>query len=284
MQNRQASAALLARYGLTKEAFAAAFPKGSRGFRLLTPGNPKTEKGRGAGYWTFILHLAPAKLSGFNVCSMATKGCMAACLNTAGRGGIMAGHGILTADDVAKGIVNSIQKARIRKTKAFFAHRDAFMAVLVDDVRKAINLAERNGFIPVFRLNGTSDIRWETIPANVPGEWHNTSVMDLFSHVQFYDYTKIANRRNIPANYSLTFSLADGNETHARTALANGMNVAAVFADKRRVARAEAEGFLDYPVSNGDETDLRFLDPAGHVIALYAKGNAKRDTSGFVVR
>jgi hypothetical protein len=256
-----------------------AFPKGSRGFRLLTPGNPKTEKGRGAGYWTFILHLAPASLSGFNVCAMATAGCKAACLNTAGRGGIMAGHGILTADDVASGLHNTIQKARIRKTKAFFAARHEFMAHLVADIVKAIKLARRNGFTPVFRLNGTSDIRWETIR-----DANGRTIFNHFPDVQFYDYTKIANRRGIPANYALTFSLADGNETHARAALANGLNVAAVFSDKARVSRAISEGFLGRPVANGDDTDLRFLDPANHVIALYAKGNAKRDTSGFVVR
>lgn len=257
----------------------AVFPKGARGFRLLTPGNPKTEKGRGAGYWTFILHLAPASLSGFNVCPMATAGCKAACLNTAGRGGIMAGHGILTADDVAAGMHNTIQKARIRKTKAFFAHRNAFMAVLVADIEKAIKLARRNGFTPVFRLNGTSDIRWENYQAN-----DGRNVFETFPDVQFYDYTKLANRKNIPANYALTFSLADGNETQARAAIANGLNVAAVFADKARVARAVSDGFLGAPVANGDDTDLRFLDPANHVIALYAKGNAKRDTTGFVVR
>jgi hypothetical protein len=256
-----------------------AFPKGSRGFRLLTPGNPKTEKGRGAGYWTFILHLAPASLSGFNVCAMATAGCKAACLNTAGRGGIMAGHGILTADDVAAGLHNTIQKARIRKTKAFFALRNEFMAVLVADISKAIKLARRNGFTPVFRLNGTSDIRWETVR-----DANGRNVFEHFPQVQFYDYTKIANRRGIPSNYALTFSLADGNEAHARAALANGLNVAAVFSDKARVSRAISEGFLGHPVANGDDTDLRFLDPANHVIALYAKGNAKRDTSGFVVR
>jgi len=37
--------------------------RGNQGFRLLTPGNPRTEKGKGQGYWTFILHLAPASLS-----------------------------------------------------------------------------------------------------------------------------------------------------------------------------------------------------------------------------
>lgn len=257
--------------------------KGSRGFQLLTVGNPKTEKGKGAGYQTFILHLAPAALSGWNVCPMATNGCRAACLNTAGRGGIMGGHGILTAADVANGIRNTIQNARINRTRLFFSDRASFMRLLVKEVRKAIRLAERNGFVPVFRLNGTSDIRWETIAIDQPGEWKERNIMDLFSDVQFYDYTKLANRKGLPRNYALTFSLADGNAEQARDALANGMNVAAVFRDKARVGLALSDGYLGFPVTPGDETDLRFLDPAGHVVALYAKGNAKRDQSGFVV-
>lgn len=246
-------------------------------FKILTPGNPKTEKGKGAGYWTFILHLAPAKLSGFNTCPMATKGCKAACLNTAGRGGIMAGHGILTAADVSKGIRNQIQHARIRKARWFFEDRKRFMAALVAEMRKAVRLAKRDGYTPAFRLNGTSDIRWESIA--VEGA---PNVMALFPDVQFYDYTKLANRKGIPSNYALTFSLADGNDEQAMAALSNGMNVAAVFRDKATVAHYEQAGFMGRRVSNGDETDLRFLDPRNVVVALYAKGNARRDKSGFV--
>ena len=249
----------------------------AHGFKLLTPGNPKTEKGRGAGYWTFILHLAPARLSGFNVCAMATQGCIAACLNTAGRGGIMGGHGILTHADVAAGIQNTIQRARIRRTRWFFEDRAGFMTALADDIAKAIAKAKRTGFVPVFRLNGTSDIRWEREPvAGFP------NIMTLFPDVQFYDYTKLPNRRNVPANYDITFSLADGNEQHARTAWQNGMNVAAVFRNADTVARYVAQGFQGMPVFVGDDSDLRFLDPRGVIVALYAKGNAKRDASGFV--
>lgn len=249
----------------------------SNGYRLLSPSNPKINKGRGAGYWTFILHLAPARLSGFNTCPMATAGCKAACLNTAGRGGIMAGHGILTEQDVLAGVHNEIQAARIRKTRRFFLDRERFMQVLVADITKAIRVARAKGYTPAFRLNGTSDIRWESIPVNGA-----PNIMALFPDVQFYDYTKIANRKNLPANYALTFSLADGNDQQAATALANGMNVAAVFRNKATVNRVLATGFMGHPVFGGDESDLRFLDPANHVIALYAKGNARKDTSGFV--
>jgi hypothetical protein len=253
---------------------------GSQGFRLLTPGNPKTEKGRGLGYWTFILHLAPAKLSGFNVCPMATAGCKRACLNTAGRGGISRG-GILSYRDVARGVRNEIQTARRLRTRAFFENRAEFMALLAFEIAKACKRARTQGYVPVFRLNGTSDIRWEIVPV---GGFPN--IMTMFSDVQFYDYTKIANRKNIPANYHLTFSLADGNEDASIAAIANGMNVAAVFRNKDVVARMLADGMQlggqHVPVTRGDDTDLRFLDLPGHVIALYAKGNAKRDASGFV--
>jgi hypothetical protein len=250
-------------------------------FKLLTAGNPKTEKGEAKGYWTFILHLAPAKLSGFQVCPMATQGCKAACLNTAGRGGMIAGQARLTVADIESGTLNHIQKARIRRTRSYFQERSAFMSTLAADIRKAIAAAHKAGFVPVFRLNGTSDIRWESVP--VDGA---PSIFALFPDVQFYDYTKLPNRKNLPSNYHVTFSLADGNDARASQALDNGLSVAAVFRDKATVARYEAEGFtlggLPVPVVNGDESDLRFLDPRGVIVALYAKGNAKADRSGFV--
>jgi hypothetical protein len=36
-------------------------------------------------------------------------------------------------------------------------------------------------------------------------------------------------------------------------------------------------------VVDGDDSDIRHLDPMGAAVALYAKGKAKKDTSGFVV-
>lgn len=247
--------------------------------KLLTVGNPKTEKGEKLGYWTAVLHLAPAKLSGFEVCAAATDGCRAACLNTAGRGGMMAGTSRLTYDDVAAGKHNHIQAARIRRTRQLFEERQVFLAALLLEIRAFVAKARKAGFTPAIRLNATSDIRWEAAPYHVNGK----SIMEHFPDVTFYDYTKLANRKNLPANYHLTFSLADGNQLQAYAALQNGINVAAVFRSKADVADAIEGGFMGRTVVDGDETDLRFLDPKGGVIvALYAKGNATRDTTGFV--
>ena len=239
---------------------------------LLTRGNPKILKGQSQGYLTFILHLAPASLSGYNTCASATDGCKLACLNTAGRGGIpnarpvtvQGRHGAMTVSNV-------IQAARIRKTVWFFEDRVGFMAQLVKEIRAGIRYAQKMGLIPVFRLNGTSDLRWESV--GVDGA---RNVMELFPDVQFYDYSKLSNRKDLPANYKLTFSLAENNDIQAWTAASAGLNVAAVFRGKL------PETFMGRTVINGDDSDLRFLDPVGVVVGLRAKGKAKKDQTGFV--
>lgn len=218
--------------------------------KLLTLGNTKTVKGEAMGFQTYIMHLAPSTLSGWNTCPMASAGCAAACLNTAGRGRF-----------------TSIQEARIRKTAWFFENRESFMQQLVKDIRAAIRKAAREGFTPVFRLNGTSDIRWENVPV---GGFDN--IMEMMPALTFYDYTKIPNRRNIPANYHLTFSRSESNE-HL---IPQGMNVAVVFDSLPDV-------WMGRTVIDGTETDLRFLDPQNVVVGLLAKGKAKKDESGFTI-
>ena len=228
--------------------------------KLLSVGNPKILKGMKQGYMTYILHLAPADVSGYNTCPKATAGCKAACLNTAGRGGMFK-RGEST---------NVIQEARKRKTRFFFEDRENFLATLKDDIRKAIRQSEKKGLIPVFRLNGTSDISWEKY-----------GVIQEFPNVQFYDYTKVLGRKvNGLANYHLTFSAADGNDLDVLRAIKEGYNIATVFGIKKNSPMPET--YNGVPVFNGDDSDLRFLDPKGVVVGLYAKGKAKKDTSGFV--
>jgi hypothetical protein len=226
-------------------------------FKLLSTANPKIQKGTKQGYLSFILHLAPADLSGRETCPKRTAGCTAACLNTAGRGGMFK-RGENT---------NMIQKARIRKTQYFFEARDYFMQDLYEDIKKAIRFAERKGLTPVFRLNGTSDLSWEKYTIN------DKNIFELFPTVQFYDYTKVLGRKvSQYKNYHLTFSKADGNDSDVAEALLQGMSVVAVY-DK-----------IPAGVPSADETDLRFLDPKGIMLGLKAKGRAKKDYSGFVIR
>lgn len=242
--------------------------------KLLSTNNYKTKKGEKKGFMTFILHLAPHTQSGkYNVCPMASKGCAAACLNTAGRGAM-----------------NVVQNARIQKTRRFFEDREGFMADLVWDIEAAIRKADREGFIPVFRLNGTSDIRWENIPVKIPADFtpcpgSYRNIMEAYPWLVFYDYTKLPNRRNIPHNYHLTFSRAEDNEHLIPEALRNGMNVAVVFDTHKSddLPSKWGAGPRILPVEDGDETDLRFLDISPSIVGLRAKGKGKKDESGFVV-
>src|SRR5262245_23224543 len=239
---------------------------------ILTKGNPKTDKGVKYGYLTGIVHLAPHKAAGFNVCAGATAGCIAACLNTAGRGSFDQG----------------IQRARVRRTKWFRADRAAFMLQLEREILAFLRRAERLGLKPCIRLNGTSDLPWESIKAT----WADGSVstiFDRFSWVQFYDYTKLANRfsKPLPSNYDLTFSAADGNERAVELAQRYGARVAVVFrnADRPTLPARHWELPSEYGgrlLVDADRHDLRFLDPAGAVCGLKAKGSAVHDTTGFV--
>nr|QMP83803.1 MAG: hypothetical protein [Caudoviricetes sp.] len=234
---------------------------------LLTRGNPKTEKGMKQGYLTHILHLAPHTLSGYQVCALA-DGCQIPCLNLAGRGGMF-----------KKGeSTNRIQQARIRKTKQFFQVREWFMARLVKEIQNGIKYALKHNLIPVFRLNGTSDLPWEKFRVILDGvEYRN--IFQAFPQITFYDYTKIPGRK-VPANYHLTFSRSAHNELSVIKAISNQMNIAVVFDNKKLMP----ETFLGRKVINGDETDLRFLDQKNVIVGLKAKGPAKRDLTGFVVR
>lgn len=227
---------------------------------LLTVGNPKTAKGIALGYHTAILHLSPSDLSGRDLCPFASPACRIACLNTAGRGGI-----------IKKGeTTNKIQQARIRRSRWFLDDRAGFLAALAKDIAAHVRQCARLGVRPAVRLNGTSDIPWERVAPQLFAQ---------FPDVVFYDYTKAEHRMSerLPANYSLTFSRSETNGA-ALLRLPTSANVAVVFAGRL------PDTFAGRPVINGDATDLRFLDPQGVIVGLLAKGKAKRDTSGFVVR
>lgn len=227
---------------------------------LLNSGNSKTRKGEKKGFTTYGLHLAPANLSGFNVCKDASIGCGNACLNTAGRGAM-----------------NSVQKARIKKTLFFFKDKQKFLAELWAEVSKSIKSASRKGMTPCFRLNLTSDLPWEKIKFN------GQSVFEAFPLVTFYDYTKSAERMTafvngeMPSNYHLTFSRSETNGAIALAILRSGGNVAMVF------RKWIPSTYFGHDVIDGDETDLRFLDGSGKIIGLKEKGLAKKDETGFVL-
>lgn len=226
-------------------------------YNYLSVGNDaKTIKGQKQGVLTGILYLAPHNIaSPKSICPFSTEGCRAVCLYSAGHGAF-----------------NSVQEARIRKTKAYHEDAGAFRLAILEDVDKLVADSVKKGFKPAVRLNGTSDILWE-----------QQDIMQQRPDVQFYDYTKFPSilRKELPANYHLTYSFSGGDQSwkFAEAWLARGANVAVVFRG------GLPDTFRDYPVINGDESDLRFTDPKGCIVGLKTKGVArsgKVDDDGFV--
>ena len=201
-------------------------------------------------YENFIMYLAPADESGYNVCPNASAGCKAACLNTAGRGKF-----------------TNVQQTRINRTLHYVKDRVGFMVNLTSEIEKHSKKYDKLAI----RLNGTSDLNW------MP---YIKKMHEKFPSIVWYDYTKNPNfaksSKNVP-NYHVTFSRSEDNDDICKEMLSNGVNVAVVFRNRL------PETFWGYKVIDGDESDTRFLDESGVIIGLIAKGKAKQDKSGFVV-
>lgn len=233
---------------------------------LLTSNNAKTLKGEKYGYHTMILYLTPSDFSGFvNLCPFAKiAGCGEdkTCLYHAGRGRM-----------------STVVQGRLRKTLLFHNDKPEFFRQLIHDIKVAKLESDFNNTKLAIRLNGTSDIIWENFPV-VDNGIEYKHIFELFSNIQFYDYTKIAMRdMNIP-NYDITFSYSgtEAFKPFVNKALENGMRMAVVFRNKNL-----PDFFMNKRVITGDDSDIRFTEPQNVVVGLYAKGTAKHDTSGFVV-
>jgi len=215
----------------------------------------KMAKGEKFGYKTAILHLAPFTLSGKNVCPKASKECVAACLNTSGRGQM-----------------GSVQKARLDKTHYFWTNKNAFLWDLSREIEQLKRRAKNQGFKFAVRLNGTSDLAWHKFKVEGGSTLH-----ELHPDVQFYEYTKVLNYLDHGhENLNVTFSDSGRNDSDIREAIARGSNVAVVFQDKL------PKQWLNKKVINGDLHDLRFRDPRGVIVGLVAKGQGRKINNKFI--
>tara|TARA_R110000823_G_scaffold293118_1_gene411938 strand:+ start:296 stop:1018 length:723 start_codon:yes stop_codon:yes gene_type:complete len=228
---------------------------------LLSKGstNAKTVKN---SIKTFILYLAPHNLNnkGITLCKDASPGCIASCLNTAGRGAF-----------------SNVQLSRINKANFYVSDKKVFLAQLLKEIKKEIKKASDKNEKIAFRLNGTSDIDFLYLL-----DKHFNFNVDLLTYdkVYFYDYTKSlprAKRYQNYRNYTLTFSKSETNQDQVSEALNLGINVAAVFSGDL------PKKYKGTKVVDGDKSDLEMINFKNIILGLKAKGKAKKDTSGFVI-
>lgn len=227
---------------------------------LLSTGisNTKTAKNN---LKTFILYLAPYNQNskGINICANASKGCAASCLFTAGRG-----------------VMTPVIKGRVKKTEYYLKDKKAFIQQLASEIMQKYKTAKRKGEKIAFRLNGTSDIDF----IHLLKKYSNLDITTLKDHCIFYDYTKIPGKivkYLNHSNYHLTFSRAEDNDEKAKSILAIGGNVSIVF-------RGDLpQTYKGFKVIDGDKSDLEMVYNRNIILGLRAKGEAKKDKTGFVV-
>lgn len=221
---------------------------------------------------TYVMYLAPASLSGHNVCAMATKECISGCLNTSGRAKMNKSYLAIT-------------NARVNKTKFFYDKRENFNEILFHEIYLHNNRTLNKGKEFAVRLNGTSDLN------PILFKLDDQNVLETFSDVQFYDYTKILNRIEVAKkypNYDLTFSFTGYNWHDCLIALQNNVRVAVIF----NVGRNETlpESYNGYRVVDGDKYDYRPLDSKDVIVGLRWKSirdkevNNEIKNSPFVVQ
>lgn len=225
-------------------------------------GNKKLAKSdaANAGYLTVGLSLAPANLSGYEMCRGRSKECTRVCLNTSGHGR-----------------ANMVQNARIAKTIMLMEHREEFMSKLGEELTLVNERVKRSGAKLACRLNVFSDFPWEI---------EEPEIFSEFPDVQFYDYTKILSRASnfhaaaaFPKNYYLLFSQSESNESSVNYIVnQTDVNLAVVFSGKNLPEEYKGRRVID-----GDITDLRFLDPRGVVVGLTPKGKAIKEGGKFIV-
>lgn len=214
-------------------------------------GNRKFSKRRkGEENWLISgLSFVPHTISGVNVCCFSTSECRKHCISQTGYGKL-----------------KKVQLAREIKTAAFHYDSLVFINQLHGEISKYREYANKINMKLAIRLNVFSDIEWEY--------WG--SLFKNHSDVQFYDYTKDAGRMispQIPFNYDLTYSRSENREGTAQSILELGKRVAVIFPHDKPLP----DSYLGYQVVDGDESDLRFLDPKNCVVGLRAKGSLKND-------
>lgn len=229
--------------------------------KLLSPGNSNAKTAKNE-IKTFILYLAPYKQNakGVNLCPMASKGCAAACLYTAGRGAF-----------------NNVKNARINKANYFIYNKPLFIKQLASEIIRETAKAEKKGEKVAFRLNGTSDIDFIYLLK----KYASLDIEALHPTAVFYDYTKISGKVKKylnSKNYYLTFSRAEDNESIAQSVLNFGGNVSIVFNGEL------PQYWRGFKVIDGDKTDIEMIKNKNVILGLKAKGAAKKDSSGFVIQ
>lgn len=250
---------------------------GKASYLLNVNANAKTSKNK---ILTGVLYLSPSDSSGLaNLCTSASPGCRALCLGHEGR--------FRMEDSICR--KKGTSSARLKRTQELLGNKTAF----IERLQNEINGMKKRAKKVAIRLNGTSDIGFTETISNKENK-----------RVSFYDYTKHRTKylsfitNKLPTNYHLTFSgdentgnigqwfddilnHADNTDEKASMALAFYPDDYNRILEAGHIVTPQGKKVL---VIDGDKTDYRPNDPKICVVALRAKGRAKKSAIGGFVK
>ena len=225
--------------------------------RTLLSSSTKSRKCETVGVLARVMYLTPGVL-----CTHARPGCRRACLGHSSGKMQMPTHSI----------------CRDRRTALYLQQTQRFLDHLRIELHQLEHEAKTLRLNPAARLNGSSDIPWES---------RHPEIFEEFSRIEFFDYTKNPLRMKAslagsgsswPKNYHLTFSAAPGNHCICQEILEQRGNVAMVFCPHC------PRSWRGYRVIDGDKHDARFLDKRGIVVGLRAKSRLAEDERDLLLR
>jgi ABC-type amino acid transport substrate-binding protein len=222
-------------------------------------------------------------LSKVNLCKNATTGCSTSCIYHQG----IFKHALFQK--------NKVKQARLKRTLKFLTQRISFFEQLIKEISALKRKAKKKGLSPIISLNGTSDILWEKEGFTYK-EKEYKNIMELFSDVQFFDYTKyniLKNRKKLPMNYNLIYSRAGtsrgkliDNWEILTSYLDKKIDIAIVCTKKIKDLLLEKKSYQNYDVLDGDFYSNKIKENAklGSILILEANKKTDINSSGFIIQ
>lgn len=211
--------------------------------------NAKTEKGENVD---ILFEGVPANLiKHFNSC-VDPSSCLKTCLYFSGMNNLFQSK---------SGNLSTAMMKRIRRMFLLKNDSKLFFRLVKRDIETALLNARFDGVKCGVRLNGYTDLDWNSFQSEMLAE---------FPEINFYDYSKNLEKENIAHT---TFSYNGGDLIPYIEKVASGQNVAVVVNIKKN--KPLPKTWHGLPVLDGDPTDNRYLDGKGFWIFLRAKNTIK---------
>jgi hypothetical protein len=200
---------------------------------------------------------------GRTVCPHSTK-CTVVCLITeAGRD---EGHWDTAGD--AERWMSSIKRTQLARLILTLCRPSVALTLELEMIRRTADLADRLGRGFRWRVNVADDIAREANPVYAATL---AELRERYGRTVAYSYTKRADRVTTAGHYLCLSATEKTTDAQISARLESGGTVAVPLLGIRK-GQPMPGTYRGFPLADGDTSDDRTTDPAGHVIGLRVKG------------